>query len=303
MDVASLVKNIFSSLRPHAEEKGLDLRLQIDPDLRSRIIGDPTRMNQVITNLVSNAIKFTQKGYVLLDIEVVDQTDSQITLTIKVEDTGIGIAKEKQKIIFDQFTQADTSTSRNFGGTGLGLTICKKLLALQGTVLRLHSEPGKGSTFYYTQTFPKVIAVEQSPQKSDDLMPKEESKPLTGVSILLVEDNEVNVLVAKTFLERWGAHIDVATNGEEALQMLDTQRHRMVLMDMHMPVMDGYESTRRMRENGVTLPIVALTASLPRDVEDRVKEMRVDDIIVKPFIPEDLYRVALHYTGVHTSLK
>jgi signal transduction histidine kinase len=293
-DVSSVVKNILSGLRPHAEEKGLDLRLQIDPDLRSRVISDPTRMTQVITNLLSNAIKFTQKGYVLLDIEVVDQTDSQITLTIKVEDTGIGIAKDKQKLIFEQFTQADTSTSRNFGGTGLGLTICKKLLALQGTVLRLHSEPGKGSTFYYTQTFTK---------KSDDLMPKEESKPLTGVSILLVEDNEVNVLVAKTFLERWGATIDVAANGEEALDMLDTQRHRMVLMDMHMPVMDGYEATRRMRENGVTLPIVALTASLPRDIEDRVKEMRVDDIIVKPFIPEELYRVALHYTGVHTSLK
>jgi signal transduction histidine kinase/CheY-like chemotaxis protein len=302
-DVSGLVKNIFSGLRTHAEEKGLDLRLQIDPDLRSRIIGDPTRMNQVITNLLSNAIKFTNKGYVLLDIEVVDQNAHQITLTIKVEDTGIGIAPEKQKLIFDQFTQADTSTSRNFGGTGLGLTICKKLLALQGTVLRLHSEPGKGSTFYYTQTFPKAVIAEPLSKKSEELMPKEESKPLTGVSILLVEDNEVNVLVAKTFLEKWGAQIDVAENGEEALSMLDTHRHRMVLMDMHMPVMDGYEATRRMRENGVTIPIVALTASLPRDVEERVKEMRVDDIIVKPFIPEDLYRVALHYTGVHTSFK
>jgi signal transduction histidine kinase/CheY-like chemotaxis protein len=303
MDLVAVIKNIHSGLRNAADEKGIELRLDIDPALKSRIIGDPTRTAQVLTNLVSNAIKFTRKGHVMLQVKVESLTDQSITLTFNIEDTGIGIAQEKQKLIFEQFTQADTSTSRNFGGTGLGLAICKKLLALQGAELQLRSAPDKGSCFYFTQTFPKAAQTALVANDAADLMPTEESKPLLGISILLVEDNEVNVLVARTFLERWGAKIDVATNGQEALDMLDTKKHRLVLMDMHMPVMDGYEATRRIREKGITLPVVALTASLPKEVEDRVKGMGVDDIIVKPFVPEDLFRVVLHYTGVYRSNK
>ncbi len=303
-DISNIVKNIISGLRTSAEEKAIDLRLHIDPALQSKILCDPTRLGQVITNLVSNAIKFTKKGYVLLDIKVENQTNEDIVLTISVEDTGIGIAQEKQKMIFDQFTQADTSTSRNFGGTGLGLAICKRLLALQGVVLRLKSEDGKGSIFYFTQTFHKSHSEDIVPEAVTDHMPTEESKPLTGISVLLVEDNEVNILVAKNFLERWGATIDVAVNGQEALDKLDTRRHKLILMDMHMPVMDGYEATRRLRAMGVTIPIVALTASLPREVEDRVKNVGITDIVVKPFVPTDLFRVVLHYTDVyHSQLK
>ena len=211
-DLTSVVKNIISGLRTSAEEKGIELKLQIDPSLQTKILADPTRISQVITNLVNNAIKFTKKGYVLLDIIVKDQTDTNITLTIRIEDTGIGIAQEKQKLIFEQFTQADTSTSRNFGGTGLGLAICKKLIELQGATLYLSSEAGRGSVFYFTQTFPKIISVEKKPEAVKASIPTEESKPLSGVQILLVEDNEVNILVAKTFLERWGAIVDVAVN-------------------------------------------------------------------------------------------
>lgn len=134
-------------------------------------------------------------------------------------------------------------------------------------------------------------------------LPSEESKPLTGISILLVEDNEVNILVARSFLERWGAQIDIALNGQEALDIVDTNKHKLVLMDMHMPVMDGYDATREMRARGITLPIIALTASLPKEVENRVLGMGVDDIVVKPFVPDDLYKIILHYTGVFPSLK
>lgn len=303
IDLAGVVKNIYSGLRTAAEEKGIELRLEIDSALRSRVVGDPTRITQVITNLASNAIKFTRKGYVLLKLKVDQQTATTITLTVRVEDTGIGIAQEKQKMIFDQFTQADTSTSRNFGGTGLGLAISKKLLELQGSSLLLDSVPDRGSVFYFTQTFNKAIVLAENTVEDSDPMPSEESMPLKGKSVLLVEDNEVNILVARTFLERWGAQVDVAVNGQEALNMIDTKKHRLVLMDMHMPVMDGYDATRKMRENGVRLPIVALTASLPREVEDRVRGMGVDDIIVKPFIPEDLFRMVLHYTGVYSSVK
>jgi CheY-like chemotaxis protein len=202
-------------------------------------------------------------------------------------------------MIFEQFTQADTSTSRNFGGTGLGLAISKKLLELQGSYLQLKSEPGRGSVFYFTQTFTKPARTAYQREEVEDKLPTEESRPLEGISILLVEDNEVNVLVAKTFLERWGATIDVALNGQEALDMVDITKHKLVLMDMHMPILDGYDATRMMRERGIRIPIVALTASLPREVENRVRGMGVDDMIVKPFIPEDLFRIVLHYAGVH----
>lgn len=303
-DIPNVVKNIISGLRTSAEDKGIELKLHIDNALHNKVIGDPTRIGQVITNLVSNAIKFTKKGHVLLNIQVDSQTDLDITLTISVADTGIGIAIEKQKMIFDQFTQADTSTSRNFGGTGLGLAICKRLLALQGIVLHLKSDDGKGSEFYFTQTFHKSFSEEIKTEDQADQVPTEESKPLTGISVLLVEDNEINILVAKTFLQRWGATIDVAVNGQEALDKLDVNRHRLILMDMHMPVMDGYEATRRLRNMGVEIPIVALTASLPREVEDRVKNVGITDIVVKPFVPDELFRIVLHYTNVfHYSRK
>ncbi len=300
-DLGNVAKNIISGLKGAADEKGIELRLQIDPALQNKIIGDPTRIGQVITNLVNNAIKFTRKGYVQLDIKVEKQDSNNITIKVSVEDTGIGIAQEKQKLIFEQFTQADASTSRNYGGTGLGLAICKKLLELQGSTLHLESEQGKGSLFYFSQTFPKVAQENKKASAKKNDVPAEETKPLQGTHILLVEDNEVNILVAKTFLERWGAGIDVAVNGQEALNMLDLNKHKLVLMDMHMPVMDGYEATRRMRANGVTIPIIALTASLPREVSERINQIGVDEIVVKPFVPDDLFRIVLHYTGVHPS--
>lgn len=298
-DLSNVSKNIISGLRTIAEEKGIALKMEIDPQLKGPVFADPTRIGQVLTNLVNNAIKFTRHGYVLLKIEVDSQTHEDVTLTISVRDTGIGIPEEKQKLIFEQFTQADTSTSRNFGGTGLGLAICKKLLEMQGSALKLESESGKGSLFYFTQTFKKVIEIQVEEKAKEDSIPSENSKPLTGINILLVEDNDINILVARTFLERWGATIDVAMNGKEALEKLDTGRHRLVLMDMHMPVMDGYEATRRMRAEGVQIPIIALTASLPREVNDKLKECGVDDTVIKPFVPEDLFRLILHYTGVY----
>jgi signal transduction histidine kinase len=300
IDLANVVKNIIFGLKTSAEEKNIELKLQIDPALGSKILGDPTRIGQVMTNLVSNAIKFTRKGYVAVNIKIESQTDSTITLLTSVEDTGIGIAQEKQKVIFEQFTQADTSTSRNFGGTGLGLAISKRLLELQGSSLHLTSEHGKGSVFYFTQTFPKVITTQKKMEpRAADQAPTEESRPLTGIPILLVEDNEVNILVARTFLERWGATIDVALNGQEALDKIDPSRHRLVLMDMHMPVMDGYEATRRLRERGISMPIIALTASLPREVDDKVKDTGIDAIVVKPFVPDNLFRVILHHANVY----
>ena len=298
-DLAKLAKDITAGLRIIAEDKGVGLFVKIDPALQYHIMGDPTRTGQVISNLVNNAIKFTPAGKVLLEILVDEETESEITVTIRIEDTGIGIAPEKQKLIFEEFTQADTSTSRNFGGTGLGLAICKKILSLQGTVLQLTSEPGKGSVFYFTQSFVKVLGKKEITLATVDMIPAEDSRPLMGVCILLVEDNEINIMVAKTFLEKWGADIDLAINGQEALNLVDEQKHTMILMDLHMPVMDGYEATRLMRERGIKMPIVALTASLPKEIENKIKGTGFNEVVVKPFVPEDLYRVLLYFTGIY----
>jgi len=299
VDLKNIANKLIAAFNTLAKEKGIQLKLNIDEELKNTIIGDPTRISQIIGNLIHNAIKFTKKGYVELSIKVVKQNASSIDLLIAIEDTGIGIASEKQQMIFDQFTQADNSTSRNFGGTGLGLAISKKLLELQGSTLQLRSEQEKGSTFYFEIGFPKTSPkiVEQNISKT--MAPTEESKPLTGMSILLVEDNEVNVLVAKTFLNKWGASIDVAQNGQEAVDIFNPSLHQLILMDMHMPVMDGYEATRILRDRGVTTPIIALTASLPREIEERIKSTGINDIVVKPFIPSELFKLILHYTGIH----
>jgi CheY-like chemotaxis protein len=225
----------------------------------------------------------------------VEKTDNKmVAVKTTVTDTGIGIAPEKQQLIFERFTQADSSTSRSFGGTGLGLSISKKILELQGSKLHLKSKPGNGSAFYFTQSF--ALSTESiEKEKTTSTAPRIEEKALQGIAILLVEDNPLNVMVAKAFLERCGALIDVAVNGEEAIQKFDAAKHRLILMDLDMPVMDGYQATRILRKSGETLPVIALTASLPKEVESEIYAAGLTDIIVKPFSPDDLFRVILQH--------
>lgn len=294
MNILSITSYIIKGLKSSAEDKGIKLMLNVDQSLRNNIWGDPTRTSQVITNLVHNAIKFTEKGQVLVNVQVINQTETEITIRIAVKDTGIGIPLDKQAIIFEQFTQANSSTSRSFGGTGLGLAISKKILELQNSNLNLISEEGKGSNFYFTQTFKKgeLLAEEQSARQE---VPEYE-KPLTGITILLVEDNPINALVAQKYLERWGASIDFAVNGLEAIAKLDPQRHKLILMDLHMPQMDGYQAARNIRADGISIPIIALTANLPEEIRAEIAEAGINDYVVKPFLPDELYRKVLLYT-------
>lgn len=295
MDLRQLAENIINGLKTSATDKGIELRLDIDKKITGNVIGDPTRTGQVLINLVHNAIKFTREGYVLLQVEAEDISEAEITVTFSVKDTGIGIPREKQKLIFDQFTQADSSTSRSFGGTGLGLAISKSILEMQGSTLKLQSEAGKGSTFYFTQKFP-LLPPKQKPAGIQGSTTLQEAGDLKGVDILLVEDNEMNVFVAKSFLQKWGAHTDVAVNGVEALEKIDTSRHKIILMDMHMPEMDGYEATQKLREMGVTIPIIALTASIPKlSEEKKLTDAGMNDIVIKPFDPKELLSKLLHH--------
>ncbi len=294
-DLPAIARNVVNSLATIAQDKAIALRLNVDPALDFMVSADPTRIAQVMTNLVHNAIKFTNTGEVIVTLDLKERTEKELTIRFGVRDTGIGISAKKQALIFERFTQADSSTSRSFGGTGLGLAICKRLLELQHAELRLESEEGKGAYFYFDQVF------EPGGQPLEAGAPAGQAPAnpaaFSGLSILLVEDNILNVMVVQTFLKRRGAVIDVATNGEEALTMLDTNKHQLILMDLHMPVMDGYEAARRIRAKGITIPIIALTANLPQDIRDEVHAAGIDDIVVKPFLPDELYRKVLHYVS------
>jgi signal transduction histidine kinase/CheY-like chemotaxis protein len=300
MDLAGIAENVIAGLRTDAENKHIALTLDIDPDLHEHVLGDPTRTFQVLSNLVHNAIKFTINGFVSVSIKIESRTEKHLNLKIAVRDTGIGISSEDQKIIFQRFTQADSSTSRSFGGTGLGLAICKRILELQGATLKLISKEGEGSVFYFTQIFERSLnGVEQD--KPDVLLPSPGEKPLKDIAILLVEDNPMNVLVAQNFLTAWGAVVDVAVNGQEALTAIDLNRHRLVLMDLQMPLMDGYESARTMRANGVTIPIIALTANLPNEIEDDIKQAGLTDVVTKPFLPDELFKKIMRCLSDHST--
>ncbi len=300
MNLNEIAKNIISGFKIYASENKNELIFNYDPSIDLAVQGDPTRVIQVISNLLNNAIKFTKKGKVIFSMNAVEINNEKVSVQFIIQDTGIGIDKDKQLHIFDRFTQADSSTSRSFGGTGLGLAICKKLLDLQGVKLILDSEPGKGSTFSFTQTFP-LSKLKPNPSKLYNQIPSEEDLPLKNIDILLVEDNEVNILVAVSFLERWGATVEVARNGQEGLNLLDVQKHKLILMDMHMPVMDGYTATKILRNKKIDIPIIALTASLPKEIELRIETVGMNDIVVKPFLPEELFKKVLHYTNIYRS--
>lgn len=293
MDIPGLADNLVTSMQSAAQDKGIALELYVDKQLDYKVIGDPTRVFQVITNLVHNAIKFTAKGTVSLNINVTNYDAENVTLLFQIKDTGIGISAENQALIFERFTQADSSTSRSFGGTGLGLAITKRILELRNSRLQLKSEPGKGSDFFFFQTFPKTDILLKS--KKTEQLKVNDTKLFSGISILLVEDNPMNVMVAASFLKRWGANVDVAVDGDDALRKVDVLKHNLILMDLHMPVMDGYTSSMTMRSRGIKIPIVALTATLPSEIETKLSETGMDDILVKPFLPDELYRKVYHH--------
>ena len=277
-------KNLIKSLGLKAEEKGLQLNWYMDPQVGEWHLGDPTRISQIITNLIGNAIKFTRSGYVKLKIALISQTEKNQLIQITVADSGIGINQERLPGIFEQFTQEDSSTTRKYGGTGLGLSISKQLVELMGSELKVKSEKGKGSEFYFTLDLPKTTAN----QIDTDL---HEVPDLSGVDVLLVEDNEINRFLALTIFKNWNANIVAVNNGVEAVEELKTNGYHLVLMDLQMPYMDGFEATRIIRQElKLTLPIIALTANSLNTERESCLQHGMNDYVTKPFQPEQLYR-------------
>lgn len=281
MNLREIGKNIIVAAQIFAEEKKIKLEYEVDPRLPEMLSGDPTRITQVLTNLVHNAIKFTDEGRVKLVILVEDISRQEVKVRFLVEDSGIGISPEEQKLIFKRFTQADSSTSRRYGGTGLGLSICIRILALYKSALQVSSIPGTGSVFEFTLSLPVV------PEKKTELAGPAtiDAKPLQGRKVLLVEDNKLNAMIARLLLEDYGAAVEIVDNGREALTRFDGRVYDVVIMDINMPEMDGFEATRRLRNGGFSGPVIALTATLAVEIADQAKAAGITDIIVKPFDP------------------
>ncbi|UXP32289.1 response regulator [Reichenbachiella agarivorans] len=297
-NIIELCKNIVKGQETKAKEKGIYLNVIYDEDIPTFIQCDSLRTSQILTNLIGNAIKFTNEGGVTLSLTKIMLTKKRISIKFIVEDSGIGIPKDKQAEIFERFAQASTSTTRQYGGTGLGLSITKRILDLQNTKINVFSVEGQGSRFYFTQTF----SISENQEKVADVI-SEARNDLKGKKVLLVEDNPVNVMVAKKFLSRWDIEVDVAENGRESLEKTATVTYDLILMDLQMPVMDGYTASKELRKGGLKTPILALTASVMLDVGDKVYEYGMDDFITKPFDPEDLYnKIRLHIEKSQTQL-
>lgn len=295
INLKQFVKNLRAAHRLRAEERGNNLRLMYDEDIPDFVIGDDIRLGQVLNNLISNAIKFTKKGVITIEVLLNNTTDEHVYVDFAIIDTGIGISEDKQEMIFDRFTQANTNITREYGGSGLGLTIIKLLLQLQNSEIHLSSEAGKGSKFFFTLCFKKSNT---SLQEENKKILNYDAPNLNGIHILLVEDVDFNVMVAEKMLQNWNATVDIAHNGEIAVEKVKNNKYDIVLMDLQMPVMDGYTATKKIREFNTTTPIIALTASITMDIQGRAFEFGMNDCITKPFNPNDLFSMILKYANL-----
>ena len=278
-----------------AKEKDIRLLIKKDTSLPKTFIGDSTRLSQILTNLVSNAIKFTEEGKVMVDIEVLKVEADFYVLEFVISDTGIGIPEDKKDKIFLSFAQANSDTTRKYGGTGLGLAICKRLLEIMDSDLELESEVGKGSTFSFKLKLQKSSMTDyQEDNNAFDTRSIHEQDCLKGARILVAEDNKVNIMVIEKFLSKWQVDFDVAENGLIALNMALENTYDMILMDLQMPVMNGFEASKAIRESNNPLnkvmPIYALSASTGMDIKNQLGEYGIDGLICKPFNPTELFK-------------
>ncbi|MCM4152545.1 PAS domain S-box protein [Arenibacter sp. N53] len=278
-----------------AKDKDLRLLVKTDTTLPKTFIGDSTRLSQILTNLVSNAIKFTEEGKVTVDIEALEIADEYCVLEFNISDTGIGIPVDKRDKIFLSFAQANSDTTRKYGGTGLGLAICKRLLEIMDSDLKLESEVGKGSTFSFTLKLLKSSMADYQEDVYDfEAKSIHQQEHLKGARILVAEDNKVNIMVIEKFLSKWQVDFDIAENGLIAINMAMENTYDMILMDLQMPVMNGFEASKAIRESGNPLnkvmPIYALSASTGMDIKNQLGEYGIDGLICKPFNPTELFK-------------
>ena len=281
VDLSEAIKQIKKVHEASCFRKGIDMNLEIDNDIPYVWI-DIVRFNQVINNLVTNAIKFTKKGSVTLRIKKTEQSEESISLLTEIIDTGIGVPKEKQESIWEVFTQASSTTNRLFGGTGLGLPIVKSIVKSMGAEVKIDSEIGKGSRFYFQ------IKLKLASAKELRKTNHKKTHDFKGKKVLLVEDNDINVMVGKQILEKANLKVEVADDGLSAVNMVKEKSFDVILMDIQMPIMDGYKASKEIRKFNKYIPIFALSASVFMQKKDQMEESGMNGFIFKPFDPQDL---------------
>ncbi|RVT98030.1 PAS domain-containing sensor histidine kinase [Mucilaginibacter limnophilus] len=292
VNLQQLTQRIWQSFTLRAKEKGIDLKLIADSTLPEYILADQGRLSQILNNLISNAVKFTHIGGVFINIDKAAETDTHVDIAFSVTDTGIGIAPENLNVIFDPFIQ-ETQTSGDYGGTGLGLAITKRLIELHQSTIRVSSEVNKGTRFTFTIQFELPGKHEKTPESIQ--IANNISQDLKGMRVLVVDDNRMNLLIASKFLKKWHAQVDEALNGKLAVDMAENTNYDLIIMDLQMPVMDGFEATRIIKKIHPNIPVIALTADAMPETFNKAFEAGIADFLTKPFLPETLFeKVSKH---------
>ncbi|MGZ3758155.1 MAG: ATP-binding protein, partial [Mucilaginibacter sp.] len=285
-----VVKAVYSLLKFKADKKEIELVLEMEPGIPQYIEVDSLRLNQILMNLLSNAINFTDRGYVKFKVAVLRSQKDKVKLCFSVEDTGIGIASNKLNTIFESFQQAENDTSNKYGGTGLGLAIVKKLIELKGGELGVSSQIGKGSVFKFSNWF--TLAEAPSNEHKNNAVNRELSS-LNGVKILVAEDNTVNQFMLSKLLKDWNVKVDIVDNGKKVLDKLSSNDYDLILMDTHMPELNGYDTAKAIRldfdEPKRKTPIISLSASSLDNEKSEAKAAGMNDVLSKPFQPYQLH--------------
>lgn len=298
-ELKNVINRFIHSYTYQAREKALDIIFEYDEEIPSKLLGDPVRLGQVINNLVSNAVKFTQEGHIRIALNRIDEDSEEIAIKFDFEDTGIGIPEEKIQSVFEAFTQASAETTRKFGGTGLGLAIVKRLVNLFGSDINVIGRTGGGTIFSFVIRFEKVKAFTNVHFQQIASL----DKNLEMARILVAEDNLVNQIMINKFLNKWGVReVVIANDGKEAIKEFDKHNFNLILLDLQMPELDGFAVAEYIRKhpdpNKSNVPIIALTASSLIDVKVQLEEVGMDDFIPKPFNPDNLYSKIIRFLNV-----
>lgn len=288
-NLKELIENITISFKEFIHENNIKCYLKIDESITTNLKGDPTKLSQIVINLLNNAIKFSKNGDVWFTIKKQHEDSNVIKLYFEIKDNGIGIPLDKQDAIFDSFSQGSVEINRTYGGTGLGLSIVKKILELMGSTIHLKSESGKGSTFSFELEFEKGVKSEIKPEIKPTI------KNLTEKIVLLVEDNKINQMITQKMLEKKGISCIIIDNGEEAIENVKTNHYDLILMDVHLPGINGTEATTEIRKFNTSTPIVALTAISLNENKEMLLSYGMNEVITKPFEPEHFYDVVINY--------
>ncbi|MDB5149402.1 MAG: domain S-box protein, partial [Mucilaginibacter sp.] len=292
-NIHQLIRKIKQSFDPRAAEKELTLELITDDTIPDDLMGDAMRLSQVLNNLISNAIKFTHTGKVIIRLDKDAITANAVNIKFAVTDTGIGISPESFNIVFDPFVQDQQVINNDYGGTGLGLAITKRLVELHKGTITVSSELGKGTTFSFAINF--ALASEAAALKPVVAQVNMMDNNLQGMNILIVDDNRMNLMIAGKFLKRWNAQVQEALNGQIAVDMVNHNSYDLIIMDLQMPVMDGFVATAVIKQSQPDLPIIALTADAMPETYEKALAAGMVDYLTKPFVPEVLYsKLAKH---------